>query len=261
MSYENHPVREFVPKLQELAEGRTTLNDWSAWWEIHARDLQNKLLPGWLFRLKRWQQGKSASEQMTTAVDAASYILTALDVEHMPDWSFAAAFAAEREAAVAEIQRKNKARETAYLPLIEKIKARFPKLAALLKRRLDLINDLKPGMSPAELAELQATLRESLPMTLVELFRVARCIELEGFKLDANLFFLQEAGPATGMLTIADYFLDADGDQLLLAVRDGLADDSQVHYYAHSIPEVRPLGKSFSQWLDALGRSPLFRDG
>jgi hypothetical protein len=110
---------------------------------------------------------------------------------------------------------------------------------------------------------LEHTLGLPLPESLKTLLRVSQHIQLEGFDL-GHLFFHEQReqlpGPSDGMLCFAEYWLEADGDQMLIDPRDLPADDPPVYYYAHSVPEVRPLGQSFSAWLESLGRSPLFRD-
>jgi hypothetical protein len=61
--------------------------------------------------------------------------------------------------------------------------------------------------------------------------------------------------PSQGMLCVAEYWRDADGDQVLFDVADGLKDgEYPVVYYAHedNPPSVEPLADSFAQWLEEL---------
>ena len=55
------------------------------------------------------------------------------------------------------------------------------------------------------------------------------------------------------MLCFAEYFLEADGDQVLWDVKPGLQDgEYPVMYYAHesSPPSVRQIAGSFREWLE-----------
>lgn len=59
--------------------------------------------------------------------------------------------------------------------------------------------------------------------------------------------------PTEGMLCFAEYFRDADGDQVLFDVSEGLKDgEYPVYYYSHeSIPAtVAKVADSFSEWLN-----------
>ena len=259
----DHPARQFAPFLQDLAEGRVSLDDWLNWWERQAAEAERALLPGWFSRLRPSRLERSTNETMAAAIAAASYILTAMGIEHTPDNRYLEAANAEHQAAMAEIQRKHKERETAFLPAIAAIGAVYPKFARLLKRRTDLIIELQPGATDEKLATEERLLGLSLPEKLKTLLRASRQIQLEGFDL-GHLFFHEQRGKVPGashgMLCFADYFLEADGDQMLLDPRDLPADDPPVYYYAHAVPEVRPLAQSFSAWLESLGRSPLFRE-
>ena len=259
----DHPARQFAPFLLHLAEGRVSVESWRAWWEGHAAEAERALLPGWFARLKPRATYRSTNETMAAAIAAASYILTAMGIEHTPDTRYLEAANAEHQAAVAETQQRNKERETALLPAIAAIGAVYPKFARLLKRRTDLIVELQPGVTDEELATEEQLLGLPLPEKLKLLVRASRHVQLEGFHL-GHLFFHEQRGelpgPSDGMLCFAEYWLEADGDQMLMDPRDLPADDPPVYYYAHGVPEVRPLGKSFSVWLESLSRSPLFRE-
>jgi hypothetical protein len=243
-----------------LAEGRVACADWLAWWQVHADELQRALLPGWFARLKPRHGERSPNETLAAAIAGASYMLTALQIEHSPEQRFAQAAQAEREAAVAAIRQRNQQRQGSFQPAIKAIGVAHPKFARLLARRSDLITNLGPAATDIELQSVEASLGLMLPAALMALLRASRCIELEGFRISADLLFRHESSPSAGWLCFADYFLEADGDQMLFSPRDLPADDPPVYYYAHGVPEIRPLGTSFSAWLESLGRSPLFRD-
>jgi len=59
--------------------------------------------------------------------------------------------------------------------------------------------------------------------------------------------------PSQGMICFAEYFLEADGDQVLFDVSNGLVEgEYPVMYYSHESrpPTVRRLAGSFSEWLN-----------
>ena len=72
-----------------------------------------------------------------------------------------------------------------------------------------------------------------------------RMIELKGGKWPP---------PSEGMLCFAEYFRDADGDQVLFDVSGGLINgEYPVMYYSHETrpPFVVKVANSFQEWLDA----------
>lgn len=59
--------------------------------------------------------------------------------------------------------------------------------------------------------------------------------------------------PSQGMVCFAEYFRDADGDQVLFDVANGLTDgEYPVVYYSHETrpPTVTKLADSFAEWLN-----------
>ena len=59
--------------------------------------------------------------------------------------------------------------------------------------------------------------------------------------------------PSHGMLCFAEYFLEADGDQVLFDIAGGLvAGEYPVCYYAHEETPARvtPVAESFSDWIE-----------
>lgn len=54
------------------------------------------------------------------------------------------------------------------------------------------------------------------------------------------------------MLCFAEFFMDADGDQVLWDISGGLRDgEYPIYYYAHEArpPSVRKIADSFETWL------------
>ncbi len=264
MMAHDHPARQFVPFLKDLAEGRIAREGWLAWWDANAPELERNLLPGWLLKV-RPRPNRSANESMAGAVAAASYILTALDIDHTIENRYLIAAQSEHEVRMAAIEGRPEQRARKFLPRIDAIKASYPKFGQLLQRRAELIVELDPGATEDEIKIREQSLDTQLPDALKKLLRACRHVHLEHFHIDLYCIFYHASrsgihGPSDGMLCFADYFLEADGDQVLLDPRELPCDDPPVYYYAHEGPEVRPLAKSFSYWLESLGSSPLFRD-
>lgn len=118
------------------------------------------------------------------------------------------------------------------------------------------LESIGPPASDLELEELERSLGIPLPHSYKQVLRCARGFSLFGgnFRLEERPFF-HESPPSEGMLCIADYFLEADGDQVLFDVTDGLVDgEYPLVYYAHDDepPSVRPLARSLPQLLSSL---------
>ena len=57
--------------------------------------------------------------------------------------------------------------------------------------------------------------------------------------------------PSQGMICFAEYFLEADGDQVLFDDRGALQDgEYPVVYYCHDGPSIEKVGESFRDWLE-----------
>jgi hypothetical protein len=67
--------------------------------------------------------------------------------------------------------------------------------------------------------------------------------------------------PSQGMLCFADFFMEADGDQVLWDVSSGLLDgEYPIYYYAHEDkpPSVRKMADRFDAWLGMFLNYPEF---
>jgi len=68
--------------------------------------------------------------------------------------------------------------------------------------------------------------------------------------------------PSDGMPCFAEFFMEADGDQVLFDVKGGLRNgEYPVMYYAHedTPASVRVLANSFEQWLNEFLEYEAFR--
>ncbi|MFN8206832.1 MAG: SMI1/KNR4 family protein [Bacteroidales bacterium] len=69
--------------------------------------------------------------------------------------------------------------------------------------------------------------------------------------------------PSQGMICFADFFMNADGDQVLFDVSKGLIKgEYPVYYYSHESnpPTVRKIADSFEQWLNGFPNYEEFKN-
>jgi len=164
--------------------------------------------------------------------------------------------------------------------LHEALKADFPRFAAQLAARVAepyLVEHVQPSLTAEDIKMLEAELGVPLPLSYRRMLTITRGFWLSGGVVQLSRqhpFFhewppfeqltppqrhsVQRMGgrwppPTEGMLCFAEYFVEADGDQALWDVKDGLVDgEYPVMYYAHEggSPSVRRIASSFSEWLD-----------
>ncbi|MGL4553565.1 MAG: SMI1/KNR4 family protein [Gemmataceae bacterium] len=159
--------------------------------------------------------------------------------------------------------------------MLDAVAKLFPRFAELAPER-ELENVAAPA-TDAELRTLEADLGLPLPESYKALLRCAREFWLLGgvVKFAARHPFvhhfhpfsrLSEAQqrmvtiqggkwppPSEGMLCFAECSLEADGDQVLFDVRNGLVNgEYPVVYYAHEQwpPSVRQLAPTFAAFMD-----------
>lgn len=153
---------------------------------------------------------------------------------------------------------------------------KFPQFADLLDRgRGDPIEQIRSPASDDELRNLEMRLGVPLPTSYKEFLRCARAFTLRGGSIQftpGHPFFhefpdfnqltpaqrqlITSRGgvwppPSQGMLCIAEFFLEGDGDQVLFDVKQDLvAGEYPIFYYDHDTPSVRRLATSFPQFLE-----------
>ncbi len=169
--------------------------------------------------------------------------------------------------------------------MLERSAAHFPQFSRLAPD-FDL-EDVQPPASEAEIAALEQSLGVPLPESYKQLLRCSRGFMLmdgvvqfgsqhpffhEFEPLDrlgeAQRAVVKRRGgswppPSNGMLCFAEFFMEADGDQVLFDVSRGLVDgEYPVVYYAHaaSPASVRVLARSFAEFMEAFLRYEEFAD-
>jgi hypothetical protein len=134
-----------------------------------------------------------------------------------------------------------------------------------------------PAASDEEIASLEQSLGVPLPTSYKQLLQCARGFQLmdgivqfgeehpflHEFRSLSSLTPALQATveakggnwppPTDGMLCFAEFFMEADGDQVLFDIRHGLIDgEYPVVYYSHSTrpPHVRALASSFFDFME-----------
>jgi SMI1/KNR4 family protein SUKH-1 len=158
----------------------------------------------------------------------------------------------------------------------------FPRFAALAPEFE--LEDVKPPLSLAEIANLERQLGLKLPPSYKALLACSGGFCLVGGVIRfAEPFFHKfrpfhlltsaqqdmvkwKGGawppPSEGMLCFAEFWMEADGDQVLFDVSQGLINDEYpVMYYAHESrpPSVRLLASTFVEFMEGFLEYPAFR--
>lgn len=155
----------------------------------------------------------------------------------------------------------------------------FPRFAELLAAGHGEVEQIQPPASDADIRALEKSLGVSVPGSYKQLLRCARGFWLFGGAVQfggLHPFFhefpaLKELTsqqldvvkmkggdwppPSEGMLCFAEFFMEADGDQVLFDVKDGLRNDEYpIMYYAHESrpPTVRKLADDFYTFIENL---------
>ncbi|TWT96039.1 SMI1 / KNR4 family protein [Botrimarina colliarenosi] len=155
----------------------------------------------------------------------------------------------------------------------------FPQFAEKLLARSDAdIGNVAAGASSLDLAELESRLGIQLPESYKTLLRCGREFWLFGGSIQFSFqhpFFhdfqtyealtpqqkqvvKRKSGgawppPSQGMLCFAEFFMEADGDQVLFDVTKGMTNgEYPVMYYDHEDhpPSVRKLADDFVTFID-----------
>ena len=172
---------------------------------------------------------------------------------------------------------------------LRRMTAAFPRLAARLgDGSAHCLDHVEPPATDEELRQLERTVGIPLPESYKTLLRCGRGFWLLGgvvqfgpqhpffhdFPPLDNLTPVQRKAverkggawppPSQGMLCFAEFFMEADGDQVLFDVSKGLiGGEYPVMYYAHeeSPPTVRTLATGFGEFMEEFLDYPGFAAG
>lgn len=170
---------------------------------------------------------------------------------------------------------------------LQRLAVSFPNFAAKLgDGSAYLLEEVEPPAANEEIEELERALDKPLPESYKSLLRCGRGFWLLGGAIQfgrRHPFFhdfepldrltplqrktVERKGgqwppPSQGMLCFAEFFMEADGDQVLFDVSKGLIrGEYPVMYYAHeeSPPSVRVLADGFRTFMERFLDYPAFR--
>lgn len=161
--------------------------------------------------------------------------------------------------------------------MIDLLEEHFPKFANALRSEDLELEEVLPGASSNEIAALERSAGFEFPSSYKKFLSVTRGFWLMGgliqfgaqhpFAHDfpkreelsaAQMEVVEAKGggwppPSNGMLCFAEYFRDADGDQVLFDTTSrSQGGNWPVVYYAHEDrpPSVTKVADSFRQWLE-----------
>ncbi|MEJ3745944.1 SMI1/KNR4 family protein [Actinomycetes bacterium KLBMP 9797] len=260
-----HPLGRYAAVFHALAEARMAAEDWLEWWERHGQEVKARATPGVFLRLKpRTGGGHGPSFAAHYSQEAACQVLDLLGVGYERSDRYHRDGQRAFEQLCREQAAATAARATEFAPTINALAGRFPRFARFLKANTDDIDQCRPGLDGAALARLEQDLGLRLPETYRTFLRCAREIVVgDTLQMTTAHPFTHNSAkvslPTQGMLCIGEYWLDADGDQVLFDLRQEFApdaaDDPPVLYYDHGQPAVRPIANSFTAWIEALPRT------
>ena len=161
--------------------------------------------------------------------------------------------------------------------MLEQLRGEFHEFVSQLESSEDAVPEqILPPANTDQLTELESRLGVSLPASYKQFLRATRGFWLFGgaVQFGTQHPFLHEfppledlspaersvvyakggewPPPSQGMLCFAEYFLRADGDQVLFDVSGGLVGgEYPVVYYSHETrpPYIEKLADTFSEWL------------
>jgi hypothetical protein len=251
--------------LIRLAEGAWEPTDWIAWWATNQSLAEQSLKRAWLLRVRPRTEGVSGPFQVAAdSQSGACYVLDALGVSYNLSDRYRLGAQEEFEAYCRAQKAKQVELQRVYRPILAGLQSHFPRFAQFLRRRLEDIDELAPGYTETELDALELALKLRLPADYRQWLGCVRILSLDGLTFGLEHPFLVENHgpdglPLAGMLCLADYHLDADGDQVVMAADPRDECQAPVLYYAHGVPEVRPLAASFQQWIERLPQAPVLK--
>lgn len=170
--------------------------------------------------------------------------------------------------------------------MLEKVAKLFPRFARAAATRRCHLEHVLPPATVEDLAALENKLGLPLPESYMSLLQCARGFWLLGGRVQfgpqhpfvhdfpplESLTAQQrrvvevKGGPwppaSQGMLCFAEFFMLADGDQVLFDTSRGLIDgEYPIRYWAHEArpPSVMQIAKSFSDLMDGFLAYPEFR--
>jgi hypothetical protein len=270
MDQSGNPILLFAGPLTDLAEGRLAPADWLAWWSVHARNVESACFrisnPGWFLKLEPSKSDLGANGVTLISQRGACEILEALKLPFVRSDRYQQGWKEDFEKFRAAEKARKQLLVKQFEPRFSALAVSFPKFARFLKKRASDIDRLEEPATGQEILSVEKSLGVPLPIACKHFFGSTKNLGLDGFSIGLENVFQHSAvidgqPLETKTICIAEYWLEADGDQVLVAQSPQPPDDPPVYYYAHSAREnkTRKLAPSFIGWIESLPRSPVFR--
>jgi hypothetical protein len=261
------PMR-IIDQFKDLAEGRVEPEDWIAWWANHAPEVEAACPRGWFLRLKNsaTRSGFGTSDTVWSSQEGAIYILKALNIPFQRSDRYKIARDEEVQRFLAAMKERKRERAKQFSPRLAALGKIFPKFARLLKKIAGDIDILAEPAGTLEIEAAEKAIGVPLPEKCKEFFGCTKRLSLDGFAMDLDHIFRHPAlidggSGVTPTICIAEYWLESDGDQVLLESSTSPPQDPPVFYYPHAAGtnSARQLAPSFSAWIESLPRSTVFK--
>jgi hypothetical protein len=254
---------QVVVVLRELVEGRMEPSAWLAWWTANSAAIETMLPRATFLALKpRGVDSGSANAAALGNQSGACKALDQLHVSYQCSDRYRARWLqdihqlrdAETEGAAARVAE--------FTSRVAAIEAHFPLFGKFLRSNSARMREMSNPASAEDMIAIQAHLGFDLPEAYVRLLRCVRTLAV-GDTLRLALthpFIHRSKSPQTqtdGMLCIADFWIEADGDQALIDVTTHTGADPPVLYYAHESTgsKVRKIADRFTDWIESLPRT------
>lgn len=248
--------------LHDLAEGRLDPGDWLAWWDENAAAIEAVVSRGLFLAIKpRGVEASSANAAALGSQKGACKALDQLNIPYQRSDRYQLGWQQDFQQFRKAKEVKTAARLAEYQPRIAALQLHFPRFGKFLITNVARIEEMGDPASEDVIAQIEAEIGRSLPAAYAKFLRCARTLVVDDVLqlTSTHPFIHQSTGSdlsTEGMLCIADFWLDADGDQVMIDVRADVTEDPPVLYYAHEAPEskLRTIATHFTEWVEALPR-------
>jgi hypothetical protein len=267
MNESPHAATSFVGPLKDLAEGRMEPDAWIEWWNAHAGEIEAVCPRGWFLKLKpRQLEDSGVNRAAFISQEGACTVLEALKVPFVCSDRYQRAWKEDFHLFCEQEKARKHLRTKQFAPRIDALAMVFPKFAQFLRKRAGEIDQMEEPAHESDIAKVEQVLGVPLPGAYRQLLKCTRAVNLGGLSI-----CLEDTGshPAvipgekgsSAAICIAEYWLEADGDQVLVECSSTPEHDPPVFYYAHAVGShtARRLAPSLSTWLESLPKSPVFR--
>ncbi len=246
--------------IKSLVEGRIEPQVWLDWWEANSSAVKKQVKPGHFTRMKprrpptgyRW----TALTLAAGCVDGACRVLDSAGISYESDTDFAERARLEEvkldEEAMAAVGDGDAKKRETMLCRLERLQSLAPNLCSYLKE-----NKIEFEITPNErgqdsIATLESQLGTTLPPLLSSFLLLVERFSVEGFQLDIRYVFWHPTNGGERYLCIGDYFLNADGDQLLINPKSDKPETICYFDHAHGDNGISIYSKNLVKLLEDL---------